>query len=270
MKSCINGATTMPYNLEQDIKSANTAGFKGVEIWVSKLGEFLKNHTEEDLRHLINDSEISAPSLCAFSGFIYCSEEEFHKKVQDLKALLEVGHDIKAEYMILCAEAFGDRRAEEAKHAYVSRMRRLSSVTNDYGIKIAMEWFWELPPAIDIIREIDYGNIGLVIDTFHWYRGDGNLENLKKVPSDKLFFMHVNDCEDLSRNKLTDKNRLYCGRGILPLLDVFSILKNKNYDGYLSVELFREEYWKKDPEEISNTAYKTLGETALRAGLSIS
>lgn len=260
----------MPYSLEQDIRSANTAGFKGVEIWVSKLREFLKSHTDEGLKRLLSDSTISAPSLCAFSGLIYCSEEEFHKRVQDLKSLLEVGHAIEAEYVILCAEAFGDRRVEEAKHAYVSRVRRLSSVTNDYGIKIAMEWFWELPPAIDIIGEIDDGNVGLLIDTFHWYRGDGNLENLKKVPPDKLFFLHVNDCEDLPRNELTDKNRLYCGRGILPLLDIFSILKNKNYDGYLSVELFREEYWKKDPEEISSTAYKTLTETASRAGLSIS
>lgn len=270
MKSCINGATTMPYNLEHDIKSANKVGFKGVEIWVSKLREFLRDHTEEVLKRLLSDSAISAPSLCAFSGFIYCSEGEFGKRVQDLKNLLKVGQTVGTEYVIVCAEGFGDRRIEEAKHAHISRIRRLSSITGDYGIKIAMEWFWELPLAIEIVREIDDERVGLLVDTFHWYRGDGNLEHLKQVPSDKVFFLHVNDCEDLPRNDLTDKNRLYCGKGILPLSDLFSIIRDKNYDGYLSVEVFREEYWKKDPEEISSMAYRTLTETASRCGFSIS
>jgi len=36
MKSCINGATTMPYSLEEDIRSAGEAGFERVEIWLQR------------------------------------------------------------------------------------------------------------------------------------------------------------------------------------------------------------------------------------------
>ncbi len=270
MKSCINGATTMPYSLEQDISAASVAGFSGVEIWIDKLRKFLEAHTKEDLKRLLTDSKISAPSLCAFSGFTFCSEEEYGAKVEALKRFLEIGGLIGTEYVIVCADALGGMSFESAKRAYVSRLRNLGSVTSKYGVKVALEWFWELPPAIDIIEAIDDEHVGFVLDTFHWYRADGSLENLKKVPSGKLFFVHINDCEDLPKKELTDKNRLYCGSGVIPLLDIFKIFEGNDYRGYLSVEIFREEYWRKDSQEISMDAHKTLIETALRASVSVS
>jgi len=51
---------------------------------------------------------------------------------------------------------------------------------------------------------------------------------------------------------------------------VLKILEDKNYNRYLSVEIFREEYWREEPEEISRTAYKTLIDIALKSRVSIS
>jgi len=260
----------MPYSLEQDIRAANAASFGAIEIWVNKLRKFLEGRTREDLKRLLMDSGICAPSLCPFGGFVLCSEEDYRGRTEDLKHFLEVGDFIGTEYVIICADGLGNVSFEEAKRAYVSRLRRLSSVTSKYGIKIALEWFRELPPAIDIVKAIDDEHVGLLVDTFHWYRGDGSLENLKKVPSEKLLFVHISDCENLPRKELTDKNRLYCGSGIIPLVDVLKILEDKNYNRYLSVEIFREEYWREEPEEISRTAYKTLIDIALKSRVSIS
>ena len=45
MRTCINGATTMPYPLEEDIRSAARAGFEGVELWVPKVEKYLEAHS---------------------------------------------------------------------------------------------------------------------------------------------------------------------------------------------------------------------------------
>ena len=44
------------------------------------------------------------------------------------------------------------------------------------------------------------------------------------------------------------------GEGVLPLKDMMGVLREKGYSGALSVEIFREEYWEKDPVEISVAA----------------
>ena len=269
MKSCINGATTMPYSLEEDIRVASEAGFKAVEIWVSKLEKFLSKKSKSDLKRLLEDLNIGAPCLCAFGGYIFCSETEFKKKVSELKPFLEVGNYIGSEYIVVCAEGLGGRSFEEALKQYVSRLRRLGDFTGEYGIKVALEWFEELPPAIEIVKTVNHENVGFLIDTFHWYRGDGCLEHLRDIPSDKLFFVHINDCEDLPRDKLADKHRLFCGEGVIPLIDILKIFREKGYEGYLSVEIFREEYWKMSAVDIAKKAYSSLVKVASAAGASL-
>ena len=51
------------------------------------------------------------------------------------------------------------------------------------------------------------------------------------------------------------------GRGVLPLDMFLSILKDKGYEGVLSVEIFREEYWKQVPETIARDAKAALDKT---------
>ncbi|RLE92622.1 MAG: isomerase, partial [Thermoprotei archaeon] len=97
----------------------------------------------------------------------------------------------------------------------------------------------------------------------------GSLDHLREVPGDKLFFVHINDCEDLPRDKLADKHRLFCGEGVIPLVDVLKIFREKGYEGYLSVEIFREEYWKMNVLEIAKKAYSSLVKVASSAGVSL-
>ena len=267
--SCLNGATTMPYDLRDDILYSSLAGFHGVEIWIDKLRKFLKEFSKEDLKRFLTEANISAPSLCPFGGLIFSPKDIFEKRVREMENFLEIGNFIGSKYIVVCAEGFGGKSFDEAKEIYVSRLRELSRVVEKYDIKIAFEWFKELPYAIDIVNTVDEENIGFLIDTFHWYRGDGNIENLRKIPSQKIFFVHISDCENLPRDKLRDENRLYCGLGVIPLIDILKILDDKDYEGYLSVEIFRREYWKHNAQIITIDAYDTLIGVGLEAGVRI-
>ncbi len=130
-----------------------------------------------------------------------------------------------------------------------------------------MEWFQDLSDAIKIVESAPHEHLGMMIDTFHWYRGDGNLDHIDLVPGPKLFLVHINDCEDNKRADLTDKNRLYCGKGVIPLIEILKSLERKGYEGYLSVDIFRKEYWKIDPLTISKDSLETLKEVMKQAKL---
>jgi len=97
-----------------------------------------------------------------------------------------------------------------------------------------------------------------MMDTFHYYKSGISLEEIEAIPAEKLLLVHINDCEDLPREKLTDKNRLYLGLGVIPLKDILKILKKKGYSGFLSVEIFRDEYWAKPIDFITRESFESL------------
>ena len=258
MKTCINGATTMPYPLEKDIEAAGEAGFQGIEIWRDKLDTFLGTRRKEDLKDLLSAYSLKVAAFCPFGGYVWCSEEDFEKKLRATVRYLEVANYVGCETLIVCAEGVEGKSASEMIEAHADRLAKLADVCKDYEVRVAMEWFWNLKDGFKVIEKADHDYLGIVIDTFHWYRGDGDIGSIRSTPRGKLYMVHISDCENLPREALTDRNRLYCGLGVIPLVEILRELKSLGYGGYLSVEVFREEYWKKDPLAISREALEAL------------
>jgi 2-keto-myo-inositol isomerase len=63
----------------------------------------------------------------------------------------------------------------------------------------------------------------------------------------RLLIFHIDDAEDLPRDQLTDAQRLLPGLGILPLREIIAAFNRIGYHGPVSVEIFRPEYWERDP-----------------------
>jgi len=66
--------------------------------------------------------------------------------------------------------------------------------------------------------------------------------------------------EDLPREELNDGHRLYPGKGVIPLIEDLRMLKEKGYEGYLSIEIFRKEYWDDEHENIIRNAKEAIDE----------
>jgi sugar phosphate isomerase/epimerase len=58
MKLALNGATTMRADLATDIRAAKAAGFEYLEIWASKLRNFLANNSTTELKELFTNHGI--------------------------------------------------------------------------------------------------------------------------------------------------------------------------------------------------------------------
>ncbi|MEM3694284.1 MAG: sugar phosphate isomerase/epimerase family protein [Candidatus Bathyarchaeia archaeon] len=260
MRTCINGATTMPYSLEVDMQVAGEAGYQGIEIWKSKLDSFLEKRSGRELKDLLKNLSLEAASLCPFGGYVFCPEEEFERKSRELKAYLELAHEIECPIFVVCAEnPYGKAGGlKDALEAHSKRLSRLAALAEGYGVRIAMEWFWDLRDAFEVLSKASEENLGMVLDTFHWYRGDGQLDHVEQIPPRRLLLVHVNDCEPLPREVLTDKNRIYCGLGVIPLIEILRRLKGLGYGGYLSVEIFRDEYWRRDALTIASESLEHL------------
>jgi len=255
----------MPYPLEKDVETAGKVGFDGIEICREKLDQYLHKYRKEDLRDLIQSFRLGVSAICPFTGYVWCPENEFTKKLAETERYLKISTYIGCESLLVCAEESKSKRRKDVIETHVVRLKRLAQLAEDYGVKIELEWFSDLTDAIEIVNLVNHESLGMMIDTFHWYRGDGDITHIDLIPKDKLFLVHINDCENLPRERLTDENRLYCGLGVIPLVEILKRIKQKNYNGYLSVEIFRKEYWSKDPLTISLESLKTLVEVMEKA-----
>lgn len=261
-KTCINGATTLPYSLEDDIRSAGRAGFEQVEIWSAKLDAYLQNHTVEDLKKLLREAGVTVAAICPYSLVMF---GDVKPALDAVTRAAQTASKIGCPVLLVCPDAPPqDMPREEAFKKAGREARRYAEAAAMYGVKIAIEPLGMHPfvpgpkEALRIIREANHPALGLMIDTFHYYKSGISLEDIRSIPTSRILIIHVNGCEDKPPAELNDGHRLYPGEGIIPITEIFRILKQKGYKGPLSVEVFRQEYWKRPVDTISREAKRAL------------
>ncbi|MEW5871538.1 MAG: sugar phosphate isomerase/epimerase [Chloroflexota bacterium] len=147
---------------------------------------------------------------------------------------------------------------------YVKVLRDLSGIAGEYGIRLAFEflgfgWCSVRTPraAWEIVQQVERSNVGMAIDTAHFYAGGGLMQELDQLDGGRIFAFHLNDLEDGPKEAITDGTRLFPGEGVIPLGEICGRLKRTGYDGACSIELFRPEYWDWPPEQVAASARQT-------------
>src|SRR5437763_254912 len=70
-----------------------------------------------------------------------------------------------------------------------------------------------------LLDEAGARNVGLTLDSYHWYAGGDSLDTIRQTPAERIVLLHVNDAKDLPREQLIDQDRVLPGEGVIPLAD---------------------------------------------------
>jgi len=264
MKLAFNGATTMKADLPTDLQVARAAGFDYLEIWAAKLRALLKNKSASELRRLFDDAGIQPLSINSIEHVTFRSEEDFAGIKAECEELSAIAETLRCPYIVVVPGKLpqpGTSR-EEIVAESVRVLTELAAIARPHGVALAFEFLGQvdcsvqtLDLAADIVGETALQNIGLVIDSFHFYAGGSTIEMIERLNSERLFIFHINDAEDLPREQLEDRHRLLPGLGVLPLRTIIKAFKHIGYDRVASVEIFRPDYWDWDPYELARQAY---------------
>ncbi|MFX1297359.1 MAG: TIM barrel protein, partial [Promethearchaeota archaeon] len=74
----------------------------------------------------------------------------------------------------------------------------------------------------------------------------------------KLWLIHINDAIEKPFKELQDSNRILPCHGFFNLEMFVNKLKSIGYNKWISLELFNQELWEKDPYQVANDAMKSL------------
>lgn len=277
MKIGFNEATAMGCSdLETDLVLCEKAGFDFIEIRLDKLGEYLKTHTIDSLRSFFENSTVKPHALNAlytYSGLCAEDSEQNRKVISEFIQACKYAQAIGAGYIVVVPPLQRDPNGGpfEGSPGQVHKdcvriLRCLGKKAEEYGIGICFEVVGfnrssvrSVNAAAAILDEVMLPNAGLVIDAYNLYmhRGHDSFEEIKSVSTDKIFAVHINNADYAPQNEMGQHLRRFCDGGIMDLSLFLKELKHKGYDGMVSIETFRPEYWQASPGWVIKTAFET-------------
>jgi 2-keto-myo-inositol isomerase len=264
MIACYNGATSRPYPLEEDLRAAAAAGFPMVELWGEKFEKFFATHTIADLKGLLDQYNLKAAAI-DLVPLDYSQPENVNASVARARYLGEIAQTVGCNTLLLCA--WGDlhgRSKEEGIALVAEYIQPVCQAAAEFNCRIAIEPLGRhavIPgcqEALAVIEQAGQANLGLMWDFFHYYKSEVPLEVIRAIPNDRLWLVHVDDSPAKPPAELSDPDRVYPGQGEMPLTTYFSILREKGYNGPLSIELFNKGYYERPIDEIAQNAYQGL------------
>ena len=264
----LNGATTQPLDQASEIRLAGAAGFDLIEFRAPKLEAFFRTGSLAELKAMLEAARLQPLSINAI--------EQVNTRPAGGAAALEE----ECERLARCAAALGCPtlvvvpgflREPEPQREIVARtvdtLAPLAERAAAHGVRLGFEFLGfgdctvnRLTTARAIVRRLASPHVGLVVDTFHFYLGGEPVELLREIEPGELLVFHVNDAEPQPRAALADRHRLLPGRGVIPLKEIWSVLRERKLIGHASLELFRPEYWEQPPEPFLREALESLRE----------
>jgi sugar phosphate isomerase/epimerase len=271
---CLNTSTIRGHKLSiiEEVDVAGEAGYEAIEPWVGKIDEYMdKGGSLKDLAKRISDHGMTVESAIGFAQWIVNDDAARTKGMEAAKRDMDRVAQIGAKRIAAPAAGAQERNDVDLARA-AERYRALCDLGDQFGVVPQVEvWGFsktltKLSQATYVAMESGHPKACVLADVYHLYKGGSDPNGLRLLSGDAMHVLHVNDYPDQPRAKITDAQRVYPGDGVAPLKQIFTILRDIGYRGYLSLELFNERYWKEsDAQTVAETGLRKTREAVQKA-----
>jgi 4-hydroxyphenylpyruvate dioxygenase len=238
------------------------AGFDGIEIFEIDFLAF--DGTPRQVGEMVRDQGLEVSLFQPFRDFEGMPEPQRQKAFDRAARKFDLMHELGARLMLVCSNvspvSLGgiDRAAAD--------FAELGDLAASRGIRVgyeALAWGRHINDhrdAWEIVRRADHPNIGLILDSFHTLARRIDVESIRAIPADRIFFVQLADAP------LIDMDLLYWsrhfrnmpGEGDLDVADFMRAVAATGYDGTVSLEIFNDQFRGGSPRSIAVDGYRSL------------
>jgi len=133
----------------------------------------------------------------------------------------------------------------------------------------AHEFIHTMDGALELAARIGTGNVGLLLDCFHWYTAHGMIEDLARLRASQVVYVHLNDARaERAVDEQIDAERLLPGAsGVIDVVAFLQALRRMGYEGPVAVEPFDDALRALPPAPRVEAVAESLRTVWARAGL---
>jgi 2-keto-myo-inositol isomerase len=264
-----------PRPIIESIKIAAKAGYHAIEPWISELDDYVKTGgTLKDLGKQIRDAGLAVPDAIGFAEWLVDDDARRKKGLEQAKQDMDKVQQIGG--LRLAAPPVGATggmsRRDDPKHtnpvsdlliaaeryAALLELGRKMNVTPIVEVWGFSKTLSRLGETLLVAAECGLPGGAILPDVYHLYKGGSLFNGLKLLGPESIGIFHVNDYPDIARGKIADQDRVFPGDGVAPLKVILSTLHKVGYRGYLSLELFNRDYWKRDALGVATEGLEKL------------
>jgi len=263
MKPCISEATTMAASFAEDVQACAAAGFRAMEVWLTKLETHLEKHSLADTRKLLEDQQIR-PAAASYQGGLLLSQGEQRKAHFDhLRKRLEICQSLSIPLLLVIADFTGETDSTGLERALVS-LKQAAQWAAGFNVRLGLEFrssatfCKSLDTALALVTQCSEPNLGICFDLFHYYTGPSKLEDLKSLTREILSFVQVCDLAGVPRELARDADRILPGDGDFQLAPIIESFREIGYDGFVSLELMNPVLWDMPGARVAEMGMKAL------------
>jgi 2-keto-myo-inositol isomerase len=263
-KTALNASTLFPFALDvkQQVSVAAEAGYQGIELWEKDILAYLETGgTIADLKAFVAGSGLAIVDVMAFYPWADADEgvrrQALAQAERDLPILAELGS------VAFAAPPAGNVVSVplEVMAGYFAQMAGLA---RSIGIEPYLE-FWgkarplsRLSDALFLAMQSGVPSIKILMDHIHMHIGGSTLTSLAYLKGANIGLVHVNDYLATEPGEEDTEKRVFPGEGIAPTHELASVLHQIGYDGYLSLELFIEDFGKASALDVARRGLKSI------------
>ena len=252
MKFCLNTSTIKPVPLLEKIKLVGEAGYDGIELWLTDVWDFVARGGEvSDVTLAISDAGLFVPSVIAVRQWGDFIGWEHQLVLEEARRRFALGATLGSNFIV----ATPPMENPETEHL-PDRYRELLEIGRQEGIKPTFEYisFFKsvntLKGAWEMVQDSQDQDATLIVDAFHNWNSRSALDTLRSIPADKISHYHIDDAAiGKGAGQQTDPDRVMPGDGQIDLESEVKILKEIGYNKTVSLELFNQDWWARDPAE---------------------
>ncbi|MBP90197.1 MAG: xylose isomerase [Planctomycetaceae bacterium] len=261
LKYSLNASTIRPTPILDKITIAGETGYAAIELWHDEIDTHIaQGGTIGDLKSALADHGLAVPTTIYLGGWFDSTGEGHATAIEECKRRMAQSVELGAPYIIA-----GPPGGTTNYDLGASHYRELLEIGEQIGVKPAMEFLGfvdqlnTIEDALEVMTKAGRDGATTVLDPFHIFRGGGSVESIAKLTADQVAVSHFNDVVDNPpREQQHDKDRVLPGDGVFDLARYIELLTQIGYDGFLSLELFREDLWQQDPREVARVGLEKM------------
>ena len=246
----------------EKLSAIAAAGFDGIEIFENDFLAF--DGSPRDVGRMVRDAGLAVTLFQPFRDFEGLPEPQRSRAFDRAERKFDVMQELGTDLMLICSNvspiALGgiDRAAADFRELGERAARR--------GLRVgyeALAWgkhIHDHRDAWEIVRRADHPNVGLILDSFHTLARKIDVGSIRAIPRDKIFIVQLADAPLIDMDYLYWSRHFRCmpGQGDLPVKDFMSAVAATGYDGFLSLEIFNDQFRGGSPKSIALDGRRSL------------
>lgn len=265
------------------IELALTYGFRGIDVNIQEFTTRVKDHGMPYARRLIDSARLQVGRFqlpCSWE----VKDADFEKELNHLAAAAAAAAEIGCTRCLATIEPAGDERPyhenfEFHRQRFSEICKKLLPAEVRLGLGFrateklrkgnAFQFIHDFDALSTLVKMVAEPNVGILLDVWELYVSGGSIDNIRGLNAEQIVAVQLADLpSDEPLDAVTEADRLLPGAtGRIDSTAILALLKEKGYDGPVTIKASRRAFTTSRRDEIVRQAGGALDTVWHAAGL---